>query len=220
MVGLISHTSPGPPSVRPAIMSHFPQQLRGFHGLPFGVGVALRRGRVMEAAGVSKDEAQSDICQAIADGAVKIRCQLKRHKTKHMTSKAILDGNAFQITKLKPDDLDWEGSHPVKPWTVQRGSYAIPGDWDLAWVKLSRTDVTNRLCPAAPRGEPAEPVSSCETGAKRRSGRSLKARSARSESCIPKACRSNLLYRTRICAGASVKSSSNKDSLTFQTRRS
>jgi hypothetical protein len=86
-----------------------------------------------------------------------------------MTSKAILDGNAFQITKLKPDDLDWEGSHPVKPWTVQRGSYAIPGDWDLAWVKLSRTDVTNRLCPAAPRGEPAEPVSSSETGAKRRS---------------------------------------------------
>jgi hypothetical protein len=130
--------------------------------------------RVMEAAGVSKDEAQSDICQAIADGAVKIRCQLKRHKTKHMTSKAILDGNAFQITKLKPDDLDWEGSHPVKPWTVQRGSYAIPGDWDLAWVKLSRTDVTNRLCPAAPRGEPAEPVSSSETGAKACPGRGCK----------------------------------------------
>ncbi len=124
--------------------------------------------RVMGAARVSKDEAQSDICQAIADGAVKIRCQLKRHKTNHMTSKAILDGNAFQIPKLKPDDLDWEGSHPVKPWTVQRGSYAIPGDWDLAWVKLSRTDVTNALCRAETRGEPAQPASS-ETGAKRRS---------------------------------------------------
>ena len=104
----------------------------------------------MAAAGVSKDEAQSDICQAIADGAVKIRCQLKRHKTKPMTSKTVLDGNAFQIpTRIKPADLDWEGSRPVKPWTVRRGSYHIPGDWDLEWIELSRTDVKRFV----PRGD-------------------------------------------------------------------
>jgi hypothetical protein len=120
---------------------------------------------VMTAAGVSKDEAQSDICRAIADRAIKIRCRLKRHKLEQMTSKTLLDGNAFEIPpRIKPDDLDWEGSRPVKPWTVRRGSYAIPGDWDLAWLELSRTDVTNVLCRAETRGESAQHASS-ETGA-------------------------------------------------------
>jgi hypothetical protein len=76
-----------------------------------------------------------------------------------MTSKAELDGNAFQITKLKPDYLDWEGSRPLKPWTVRRGSYFIPGDWELAWLKLSRTDVTNVLCRAETQGEAAQHAS-------------------------------------------------------------
>ena len=125
--------------------------------------------RVMEAAGVSKDEAQVDICQAIVDGAVQFRCRLKRHTTKPMTSKAVLDGNAFlQITKLKPDDLDWEGSRPLKPWTVRRGSYPIPGDWELACLKLSKTDVTNVLCRAETQGETAQRASR-ETGATSRS---------------------------------------------------
>ncbi len=124
--------------------------------------------RVMAAAGVSKEEAQSDICQAIADGVVRIRCQLKKHTTKHMTSKTVLDGNAFEITKRKPDDLDWEGSRPLKPWRVRRGSYPIPGDWELAWIELSRTDVTNVLCRAGTRGELPQPTSS-ETDARRKS---------------------------------------------------
>ena len=124
---------------------------------------------VMTRAGVSKDEAQTDICQAIADGAVKIRCRLKRHKTKQMTSKTVLDGNAFEIpTRIKPADLDWEESRPVKPWRVRRGSYDISGDWDLEWIELSKTDVMNVLCPAGTRGESALPPSR-ETGARRRS---------------------------------------------------
>ena len=66
--------------------------------------------RVNEAAGGSKDETQLGICQAIADGVVKIRCRLKRHTTKPMTSKAVLEGTAFQIpTAIKPKDLDWDG---------------------------------------------------------------------------------------------------------------
>ena len=125
--------------------------------------------RVMAAPRVSKDEAQSDICQAIVDGAVKIRCRLKRHTTNQMTSKAELDGNAFEIpTRIKPDDLDWEGSRPLKPWTVRRGSYPISGDWDLEWIELSRTDVMNVLCPAGTRGEAARHASR-ETGATNRS---------------------------------------------------
>ncbi len=124
--------------------------------------------RVMAEARVSKDEAQLDICQAILDGAVKIRCRLKRHTINRMTSKRELDGNAFQITKLKPHDLDWEGSRPLKPWTVRRGCYEIPGDWELARLELSKTDVTNVLCRAETQGETAQRASR-ETGATSRS---------------------------------------------------
>ena len=123
--------------------------------------------RVMTAAGIANDEARSNICQAIADGTVKIRCQLKRHKTNKMTSKTVLEGNAFEIpTKIKPDDLDWEGSRPVNPWRIRHGSYAIPGDWDLEWIELSRTHVTNVLC-AAETPESAQPAR--ETGPRSRS---------------------------------------------------
>jgi hypothetical protein len=124
--------------------------------------------RVMTAAGVSKEQAQTDICQAIADGKVKIRCQLKRHKTNKMTSKTVLEGNAFEIpTRIKPDDLDWEGSRPVNPWRIRRGSYAIPGDWDLEWVELSGTHVTKVLCVAGRPSEAAQPTR--KTGARSRS---------------------------------------------------
>ncbi len=126
--------------------------------------------RVMEAAGVSKEEAQSDICQAIADRAVKFRAKLERHTTKGLrASKTVLEGTAFQIpTAIKPKDLDWERSRPVKPWFVQRGISITHGHWDLEWVELSRTDVTNVLCRTGTPGESAQPASR-ETGPTSRS---------------------------------------------------
>jgi hypothetical protein len=89
--------------------------------------------RVMAAAGVSKDEAQTDICQAIADGAVKFRAKLEWHTTKRLrASKTVLEGTAFQIpTAIKPKDLDWERSRPEKPWFVQRGISTTHGHWNL-----------------------------------------------------------------------------------------
>src|SRR5262245_19297840 len=85
--------------------------------------------RVMTAAGIANDEARSNICQAIADGTVKIRGKLGRHTTKPFRSTTVLEGKDFEIpTKIKPDDLDWEGSRPLNPWRIRRGSYAIPGD--------------------------------------------------------------------------------------------
>ena len=130
--------------------------------------------RVMEAAGVSKEEAQSDICQAIADRAVKFGAKLERHTTKGLrASKTVLEGTAFQIpTAIKPKDLDWERSRPVKPWFVQRGISTTHGYWDLEWIQLSRTDVTNVLCRTGTRGELPQPTSS-ETGARRKSGPKL-----------------------------------------------
>ena len=95
-----------------------------------------------------KEQAQTDLCRAIADGAVKIRCKLKRHKTE-FTSKAVLEGKDFDIsTEIKPEHLDWETSCPVAPWSVRRGSDTIPGSWDLVWIEVCKADVTKVLCVA------------------------------------------------------------------------
>ncbi|HEX4651777.1 MAG TPA: hypothetical protein VH250_09790, partial [Granulicella sp.] len=125
--------------------------------------------RVMAAAGVSKEQAQTDISQAIADGTVEIRCKLEKHTTRHSrSSKTVLDGKDFEKpTDLKFEDLDWERSRPLKPWFVRRGGSVPAGYWDLEWIELSRTHVTNVLCAAGTPDESAQPAH--ETGARSRS---------------------------------------------------
>lgn len=103
--------------------------------------------RVMATTGATTEDSKRDICRALADRAIKIRCQLNRHLTKHMTSKAVLDGSAFQIPpSIEPSDMDWKISRPTKPWQVERGAYSLPGFWHLAWLELSKPDVTALLC--------------------------------------------------------------------------
>ena len=107
-----------------------------------------------------KELAQTDLCRAIADGTVNIRCKLKRHTT-GFTSKAVLEGKDFEIpTEIKPEDLNWETSCPVKPWLVRRGSYSIPGYWDLEWIEVCRADVTKALCAAKEQDENTQHASS------------------------------------------------------------
>ena len=62
-------------------------------------------------------------------GTVKIRGKLKRHTTKaSLLRTAVLEGKDFQIpTEIKPEDLDWERSRPLKPWMVRRGSFSTTG---------------------------------------------------------------------------------------------
>jgi hypothetical protein len=106
--------------------------------------------RVMDATGCGEEEAQADICGAVADRVIAFRCRLKKQATGPMTSKSVLEGAAFDIpTTISPDDLDWEQSRPLKPWIVRRGSYSLPGHWHLECIELSNTDVTRVLC--APR---------------------------------------------------------------------
>ena len=73
------------------------------------------------AGGRSKQVAQTDLCRAMADGAVRIRSQLERHTTNGFTAAGtVLQGTNFQIPpKITPEDLDWEGSRPLKPWLVR-----------------------------------------------------------------------------------------------------
>jgi hypothetical protein len=106
--------------------------------------------RVMQARGLTKDEAQVAICRAIASGAVNFRCKLRERIYGTSTSAAVLERNAFEIpASLNPEDFDWESSAPVKKWIVRRESGFRPsGSWHLEWIKLFRDDVTKVLCSA------------------------------------------------------------------------
>ncbi len=93
----------------------------------------------MDAAGHSREEAQADICRAVADCVIRFRGRLKQHATRPMTSKNILEGAAFDIpTKIQPKDLDWELSCPVKPWLVRPKMFKLPGYWELDWIGTER----------------------------------------------------------------------------------
>ncbi len=104
--------------------------------------------RVMTATGQSTEEAQTDICRAVSDGAIKVQAKLGKHATRPMHSRdIILNGQAFQIpSDLKPGELDWQASCPLQPWYVRRGAHKLPGHWHLEWMRLSTADVTNVLC--------------------------------------------------------------------------
>jgi hypothetical protein len=105
--------------------------------------------RVVTATGQSNDQAQADICRAIAGGTVRFRAELKRHVPRGTTSSETLKECAFQIPRnLKPSDLDWEESRPKMAWLVRRGRYCVPGYWELARIEVSRADVTAVLCGA------------------------------------------------------------------------
>ena len=125
--------------------------------------------RVMEAEGVSKEEAQSDICQAIADRDVKFRGKLEWHTTKPFASKTVLEGTAFQIpSAIKPKDLDWERSRPGNHGSSNAGflQHTDTGTWSGS----SFLGPTLRTFCAVPgrRGESAQPASR-ETGPTSRS---------------------------------------------------
>src|SRR5439155_8118826 len=67
----------------------------------------------------------------------------------------------FQVpTHLKTEDFDWERSRPSKPWLVRTGHHRLPGYWNLEWIKLSRADVTDRLCPVKEQDDSTQHASS------------------------------------------------------------
>jgi hypothetical protein len=134
---------------------------------------ALRR--VMAANELPEQEAQSDICRAIADQAVNIRLKLRKHVTKLLTSDALLEGNDFQIPdEIRPEQLDWDRSRPLKPWMVRRESFSVPGQWELERIELFRPHVTKVLCRAEKQGETIKKASK-KTDARSKSQPALKA---------------------------------------------
>lgn len=126
--------------------------------------------RVSEASEAKQNDVQADICRAIADGAVTTRAKLERHTTKRMTSRnTVLKGESFHIpTDLKPEDLNWRESRPLKPWVVRPEAHRLPGLWNLEWIELLQADVTNVLCATRQNGKPAQKMSG-KMAARRRS---------------------------------------------------
>jgi len=117
--------------------------------------------RVMGATGRSRDEVRTDICRAIADGAVKIQGKLGRHTTRPCIFNMVLVGEDFHIPpEIKPEHLDWEQSRPVTAWYLRRERSRVPGYWELEWIELFRSDVTNALCAVRKRTDTAQDASS------------------------------------------------------------
>lgn len=73
--------------------------------------------RIMATAGLSKEDAQSLICRAVADGILKFRGKVGQHATRPIYGNRVLEKEHFEIlADIKPEDLDWEKSRPLKPW--------------------------------------------------------------------------------------------------------
>jgi hypothetical protein len=134
---------------------------------------ALRR--VMAANELAEEEAQRDICRAIADQAVNIRGKLRKHVTKNLTSDAVLEGKDFHIpAEIRSEQLDWDRSRPLKPWVVRPESFRVPGNWELDRIELFRAHVTKVLCRAEKARETTKKASK-KGGARNRSRPASKA---------------------------------------------
>jgi hypothetical protein len=106
--------------------------------------------RVM-ATGLTEAEAKSDLCRAISDRAVAIRLQPRENATTGMTAReTVLNGEDVDIPALLgTGDMDWNNSHPLKPWPVRRERIPhLRGYWHFEWIEVSGNDVTRILCEA------------------------------------------------------------------------
>ena len=158
--------------------------------------------RIMATAGLSKEDAQSLICRAIADGTLKFRAEVGRHMIRPMYGKRVLEEKDFHIlADIKPEDLDWEKSRPLNPWGVRREILNLPGLWNVDWIEVFSADVT-KLCSARSQGEATQRPS--RTGATRRSQPAFERARRALEDFIPMACPGKPMSRTRFCAGASA----------------
>ena len=124
--------------------------------------------RVMATAGLSKEDAQSQICRAIADGILKFRGQVGQHTTRPIHGgKRVFEEKDFHLSPdIQREDFDWEQSRPLKQWGVRREIFNLPGLWNVDWIEVFSADVT-KLCSAKNQGEATQRPS--RTGATRRS---------------------------------------------------
>lgn len=102
--------------------------------------------RLMKASGCTQEQAQWDICRALADGAIGFRVNLAKHAIRPPRSSVLVYGHQLELpTSLTPKDIDWEDSRPTKPWHVRDLPRHHHGPWYLERIELSKADVTAKL---------------------------------------------------------------------------
>lgn len=144
--------------------------------------------RVIASGGLSTQEAQCDICRAIADQKIKVRPRvnfIKRtiadHQLQHKFASEYrnYERQLFNRTipfdmppRLQPEDLDWDQSCFKHDLVFQPGMKEFPGPPRDARVgiELFSSDVTLLLCSGADRwGAPTQPeIGAAFGGAKSR----------------------------------------------------
>jgi hypothetical protein len=73
--------------------------------------------RVM-AIGLSKKEAQVDLCNAIADGNIRVRVTITDQSPRVTRTSTAAEGDFKVPIHLRPKDFDWRRSQPVESWLV------------------------------------------------------------------------------------------------------
>jgi hypothetical protein len=96
------------------------------------------------AAGLSKPEAQRDICRAIVDRKIRIRLQAAKAEIPDAKWFGPAVGSHVAIPQdLSPRDFDWRKSLPKRPW--QHGDHPFV-QVHLSLIELFSADVTLLLC--------------------------------------------------------------------------
>jgi|GraSoiStandDraft_16_1057320.scaffolds.fasta_scaffold331617_1 hypothetical protein len=131
---------------------------------------------VMAEAELSKDQAQTKICDAIADGTLKFQAKVGRHMIRPMDGNRVLEEKDFHISRdIQPEDFDWEQSRPLKLWNVRHEIFKLPGLWNLEWIKVCRADIT-KLCTVWSKGDAVQHGETSATNTSRPALRSTGAR--------------------------------------------
>lgn len=108
--------------------------------------------------GFTEYDAIRAICDAIADRAIDIRLALRQHATKGITAHdRVFAGADVEIpTHLGPEDIDFENSRPLTPWSIPREKNRyLAGRWHIDWIELSSADVARVLIPASSGDQPS-----------------------------------------------------------------
>jgi hypothetical protein len=105
------------------------------------------------ATGASKDQAQTDLCRAMADRKIHVRVRIAPNH--YERGRVFSDGNVGVPPHLNPHDFDWVQSRPLAQWSIG----PMPGQqysWLAGWqnrpldlIELSTSDVTKILCEGA-----------------------------------------------------------------------